>query len=603
MLVEATFCHPSALRRVAQARLDRSAAGARDYAGAAVRVRALVETPMVPGEDDVLRRLVDSSEDTVAGDDRCEAIATWLSQEKHPAAVVFVDAPTVADAVCEELETLLARPVARYPYGLPAFEGGGTEVLVCDRGAEDGLNLQYSASCVVHYDLPLSAHRIEQRIGRLDRMLALRKVRSVALVPAVGLARLWFECLDTGVRIFDDSSASLQYVIEEHIQRFASELLSEGPDAFRRLRALWSAPEDGLDAQRKRIRAQELLDSLEDDPIRRQVYEDLEDREYDDGDNGRRSPLKRETEAMLTESFRLKRRGQGRSIVHYAYRDHVLSGLDFERWFGAALNDQVPQQTRPVTFSRAAAVDEHTELVRMGHPLVDGLWEFTRYDDRGISFAMLRIRPVIKLANIPPLAFRFDYYVETDLTAAWAVIEDHPGTAVEALRRRADEAFPPQYKTIWISSELERLTDELAIMHLETPYGDEGLHHVGHDINIHAEDWEVLDEVLGITDWSGLCHLARDTSRRHFEDHVDLPRTCRTRVDELRERHRTVSAQMESRIASASSVSASERETLALEQALFEALVAGIENPYIRLDAVGAVVTMRDNPLVAGGRQ
>jgi ATP-dependent helicase HepA len=43
-----------------------------------------------------------------------------------------------------------------------------TAILVMDRRGEEGLNLN-CADAIVHLDLPLSAARLEQRIGRLDR--------------------------------------------------------------------------------------------------------------------------------------------------------------------------------------------------------------------------------------------------------------------------------------------------------------------------------------------------------------------------------------------------------------------------------------------------
>jgi ATP-dependent helicase HepA len=42
-------------------------------------------------------------------------------------------------------------------------------VLVCDAMAEEGLNLQGGEKIVIHFDLPLSPNRIEQRLGRADR--------------------------------------------------------------------------------------------------------------------------------------------------------------------------------------------------------------------------------------------------------------------------------------------------------------------------------------------------------------------------------------------------------------------------------------------------
>ena len=45
---------------------------------------------------------------------------------------------------------------------------GNCWILVCDRSAEEGRNFQF-ADQAVHFDLPFSPNRLEQRIGRLDR--------------------------------------------------------------------------------------------------------------------------------------------------------------------------------------------------------------------------------------------------------------------------------------------------------------------------------------------------------------------------------------------------------------------------------------------------
>jgi len=49
------------------------------------------------------------------------------------------------------------------------LESGQLRVLVCDDAASEGLNLQ-AASALINYDLPWNPSRVEQRIGRIDRI-------------------------------------------------------------------------------------------------------------------------------------------------------------------------------------------------------------------------------------------------------------------------------------------------------------------------------------------------------------------------------------------------------------------------------------------------
>ncbi|GBD14661.1 RNA polymerase-associated protein RapA [bacterium HR25] len=49
------------------------------------------------------------------------------------------------------------------------FEDGGLKVLVCTEAAGEGLNLQ-SCGVVINYDMPWNPMKVEQRIGRIDRL-------------------------------------------------------------------------------------------------------------------------------------------------------------------------------------------------------------------------------------------------------------------------------------------------------------------------------------------------------------------------------------------------------------------------------------------------
>lgn len=592
LLLESAHAHPSELARVVQARAARRSddTSLRYHPNAA---RASVDLEMFPDEPNILARLLDTALQTASADAKTQALKCWLASNDAPVCVVFAGSADLALLIHTHIDRI---DVALYPEGLALFYSGKAKVLVCGPEAEDGLNLQHTSTCVVHYDLPMSANRIEQRIGRLDRLKGSGKVSSIVLCPESGPARLWYDCLNEGAQIFTTSSASLQYVLEEDLHRIQLDLLTKGESALQGLLQNWRDSKKGLAAIRRRIQRQEVLDSLEDDQDARAIYADFEDGEYEEDEKGN-APLAREVGTVLGRSFGLKREDIQLPSYQYSFGGNVLSFGDFSRWFGQATFPFSSKLMRPFTFCRSTAEKRAIAIARVGHPLVDGLWDFTQHDDRGIAFAMLRLRPKIDLAGIPDLAFRFDYFVEADLRPALRALDTYENATPQAVQRRADLAFAPRYETIWVDRDLNPLDDKRVLAHLEAPYRDRALAHAGTDANIQPSDWAVLDDELGIGDWPALCRGASRAARTHFEAHIDLDGTCAKSTERLYQAHQTLAAQLESRLANMPAGTGSdERETLALERDLYIALTEGLSAPRIRLDAVGAVVTLRTNP-------
>lgn len=90
-------------------------------------------------------------------------------------------------------------------------------VLICDAGAEEGLNLQ-QAEFLIHLDLPWEAFRAEQRIGRCDRHApdVPRPIPSLVVIYGMqSYAQAWLELLSDGADVFGRSVSSLQYVLAD----------------------------------------------------------------------------------------------------------------------------------------------------------------------------------------------------------------------------------------------------------------------------------------------------------------------------------------------------------------------------------------------------
>lgn len=86
-------------------------------------------------------------------------------------------------------------------------------VLVCSDAASEGLNLQV-ASALVNYDLPWNPARVEQRIGRVDRIgQAASDIRVVNLVLADSVDERVYQVLSRRCNLFESYVGAMQPVL------------------------------------------------------------------------------------------------------------------------------------------------------------------------------------------------------------------------------------------------------------------------------------------------------------------------------------------------------------------------------------------------------
>ena len=136
-------------------------------------------------------------------------------------------------------------------------------VLLADRAGEEGLNLQF-ADAVVHLDLPMDPMRIEQRIGRLDRIgRDAGRIRHRVLVPSDEDQSPWLQWLEVcraGLRVFDESIADMQFALGEILRAARTAAFRDGAHGLREF-----APQSRelMAAERSRLDEQYALDRLE----------------------------------------------------------------------------------------------------------------------------------------------------------------------------------------------------------------------------------------------------------------------------------------------------------------------------------------------------
>jgi superfamily II DNA or RNA helicase len=152
------------------------------------RATLLAEVGMpVAHERTWLRRLRTLAADALPHDTRIGHIAR-LVQRTHEPVVIFTEFRDSLEHLQHHLARLRAVAIIHGGQGegirqreLVRFTGGAASVLIATDVGGQGLNLQGRACWVVNVELPWNPTRIEQRIGRVDRIGQARRVHATVL--------------------------------------------------------------------------------------------------------------------------------------------------------------------------------------------------------------------------------------------------------------------------------------------------------------------------------------------------------------------------------------------------------------------------------------
>jgi ATP-dependent helicase HepA len=599
VFVESALSHPEVLLR----RIDQRLACLEDDPpeGLDSRILSLLSaSPVFDGEQEMLKQqriLLFETEP----DPRISVLAAWIqSRPDVRKAIVFADDEIIADKVAAGLgEKLGVGAVTRFRGRLKDVRGfehssSSSRLLVCDAGAEEGLNLQRSGAAIIHYDLPLEPARIEQRIGRVDRIELRGQLRNVIFASSDPFESEWRAFLVEQVRVFNRSIASLQYVLSEAAKKIRSSLLSEGREAIERVGLEFATPGRSLDDELRRINAEEALDSVEvnaDEDGR--FFQELVDKDDWLSAEGRNS-----LNAWVKERLQFFVEDLGRDAMRYLYdlnRPTLLplqQTLDtFEECidrFSSHPHRRTQVPLKPFSFDRGRSQETRTPLLRVGHPFLNHLETLVRNDDRGAAFALWRYIP--KRFDYPELYFRFDFFIE-----ATADINDNflasKMVSTHALRRRADDVFPVSYKTLWLSSDLEIVDSSETLTALQLGYSKSIRMDGGRDFNLSADRWELVENLIEIQDWTGLVYRAGKVALEKVQGDGALREACLNAARKVRESSTLKIEALKSRIARLSGRMAdAETKALALEEALQHMLVNGVSVPSIRMDSTGVVI-------------
>ena len=582
------------------------------------RCRAEGDTDEAP----LLARLLSATKSLLTDSSRREALAEFLIRDTTAAKfVVFCSTEYVADRLTVFLGERTGRPAVRHspedlrdgiPSWQPFIDDPRHRILVCDRRAEEGLNLQGADMVVVHYDLPLAPNRVEQRLGRADRYGSGNAVRSVVLRCTDNPFEVaWTRCLDEGLGVFDRSIASLQYLVEGAMRLLSQLLLTEGVEAMDDLTSRLRGPKGEVALELRRIDEQDSLDALAapaEDGL--DALEEVDDDWRD---------FRAKVEGWVANTL-LMSRDRGPDVGPLADGDAVFrfglnlgsgesSLIPLDRFIETmvpSLDRKAPgashahPPTYPFTYRRRTALSPRgraagLRLLRYGEAFLHGLGAITALDDRGRVVALWRHVPGYRGGGDADVFFRFDFLVETDVGPATVAFGGDAAMTAAALSRRGDMMFPPSFRRIWLDGELQPVDDEGLVTLLDAPYRKapgRGRDDGRVDRNLNHRRWDAVRR-LGLpvmADWQSLVMAARAKAEVELCRRAAVRERAEQAVARAREIDEGRFAQLEARIrvGDGASVEADLRH-LETERRVALAMYEGMRKPRISLDTIGAL--------------
>jgi ATP-dependent helicase HepA len=385
-------------------------------------------------------------------------------------------------------------------------KGTKIRILICDENGEDGLNLHGGKKLVVHYDLPMSISRIEQRLGRVNRYsadIAASPIQSIAFSPqSNSFSNHWLRLLNEDIKIFNKSVASLQYVLEPHIERAWISLSTIGYEGLIAIGKEFRGESGLIHSECLKIKSQEQLNNLESEIHAAQEYS-LRILESDE----RAELHANKMEGWLTKGLLFRRkRGEKNNTFRYEYQTGTL--MDSKTFISKCLlgidfDSSTPRApvTHLMSFDRqVCSQGSNTQPFRYGQPFLDTIYDALNTDSRGISAAQIRYLNASKIKE-PVAFFNIEWFVS------------HKSNNQIA----SDETYPPHIIRQWLTSAGALVKAENIVSLLEKPYnpkGDKGYT----DVNLRSERWEWVEEYFPQRHWA---ELVNSTYQRGYEQAIE----------------------------------------------------------------------------------
>ncbi|WP_406609213.1 protein DpdE [Agarivorans sp. JK6] len=503
LFVEASLGAPAVLSEFASSRLEQRSLDENDFYLSQQQRMALC-SPLSTGEAELLLELIGRAQtEQPALQQQLNRLLEELLREEQLGVVIFCDHPWSADQLFMNIGIKYSGQIQRHNPSKPLRFGDdeNCRILICDRRAEEGINLHGSHRAAIHYDVLFSPNRMEQRNGRMNRYYADHHAKAVRNFVILGndqqsLATHWINILERSFKVFDRSIAGLQFIIEEQMEQVDQELYLEGLAALLALDERLVGEQNILVTELEKIRNLEALMSVDAEVIEAEHFVrklQTTDGQEEEFQSAAISWIKKqlgfkvsegESPGMIRYRFDHGGAARGTMLSLQMLIKHCLLGFDFENGHCDA------PVTYEVSYRRALAQNSRQRVARLGEPFHDAMFSMLPFESRGMASAMVR-----QLHGLPndsmPLFFRLDYVIS-------AGVDENAG----ALRRLADRLMPPKQYTVWLDDKGKQVSNQ----DLLNIVGRQYLSHEkgGSDKNL-AKRWPLVEALYSKVQWKDIC--------------------------------------------------------------------------------------------------
>lgn len=164
-------------------------------------------------------------------------------RHSRPKIIIFVGFPNVAELIAEELRTKFGNAsTAEFlsettreekEDNVRSFRNNKeTWLLVSDESGGEGRNFQF-ADQLIHFDTPWNVSRVEQRIGRLDRLgRECDEVKSTVIFDETSIEAGLVHCNATGIGVYTQSVSGLEFGLRDVESSLVAVALKDGRDGL-----------------------------------------------------------------------------------------------------------------------------------------------------------------------------------------------------------------------------------------------------------------------------------------------------------------------------------------------------------------------------------
>jgi ATP-dependent helicase HepA len=607
-LLEAAGTWEGLFRAAITSRLDQRYSPLIERELGATAARSLVKSPLIDGESELLRAM----QDVAASVDRIGVLLALHQKGSIDSGktVIFTAYTCAASAIAERIESIFGLgAVARHLSSesadaveetVKSFREAETcRFLVCDRSGEEGRNLQF-VDQIVHFDIPLAPNRVEQRIGRVDRIGRSDIVLSHALTGPpcdISAHRAWYRLLSSGFGVFTESIAGLQFLVDRMTPRLVEALFNDGAAG---LDSRLDEVRKEIASEKRRNAEQSALDELEALNVSGRDY--IKKMEEFDSDP---ASISGAVERWVCEALGFHRELLDASKYIVRYRAASTTTLAADR-----VQELAPLLATTGTYDRTVATAATTlRLFRPGEPFIDAMIRHAEWEDRGRAFAVWRWDAELPTHDFEWIGFRFRFIVEPDIDAADEVFDQaksgfgssgKPLTRIDrrAFRRQAEAFFPAWVQTSYVDTDGRPQQDERALVRLRRPY-QSGAAPSLQDFVLWNHLRGALDELVDPGRWRDIGTSARRAAEVHARGSEAFQARVRVRYEqaavELRRRLDQLQARaaIEAKQARGLTVTPQDVE---LERRLSDLLLAGMQAPKLRLDSAGLLILSGRKP-------